>query len=230
MKVKFLNLYLSILITIFAGCSSTYTLKDFSSEKIFYKDFNNSVKDKSVKVRLVNDSLYSVPNGAVIFNDTLIFIEGTKKEKIKVDNSAIKEIRNYYKTDFSHPLHRIILKNGKELSGYNIEILPDSSIEYLVQENIYGRHIPINKIREVSYKNHWLGLIPGISSGVVVGFITGILGFYPVHNSQPNMGSIGETQSTDLAGSTVIGTGLGLLIGSVVGWLIGYSYTYQFNP
>jgi hypothetical protein len=52
------------------GCSSTYTIKDFSSKEKFYDDFNNFAKDKNVEVQFVNDSSLTIGNGAIIIRDT----------------------------------------------------------------------------------------------------------------------------------------------------------------
>lgn len=59
----------------FFGCSSTYRITDFSSKEKFYKDFNSFAKNRNVNVRLVNDSTFSSPNGAIISNDSLRLID-----------------------------------------------------------------------------------------------------------------------------------------------------------
>ncbi len=96
-------------------------------------------------------------------------------------------------------------------------------------KNVYKGFISLDKVKEVSYKNHWMGLIPGIPIGFTSGLITGLLGLYPTYTSQPNMGTTGQTQSYDLAGSVVIGSGIGIAAGGILGWLLGYNYTYIFN-
>jgi hypothetical protein len=53
------------------GCSSSYTLSHYSTKDRFYRDFNNSVGDKDLKITLVNDSLYLTTGGGVIKHDTL---------------------------------------------------------------------------------------------------------------------------------------------------------------
>ena len=53
------------------GCSSIYTERYFSSKEKFYKDFNKSAFNKTLKVTLKNDSSFICSNGAEIKYDTL---------------------------------------------------------------------------------------------------------------------------------------------------------------
>jgi hypothetical protein len=60
-----------VLALLLSGCSSTYTIKDYSSKDRFYRDFNRSAKNKDLNITLLNDSLEQTTDGAVIMNDTL---------------------------------------------------------------------------------------------------------------------------------------------------------------
>jgi hypothetical protein len=62
---------LFLLALILMGCSSTYTIKNFSSKEKFYKDFNSSVGSKDMNITLSNDSLYEISGGGLLKHDTL---------------------------------------------------------------------------------------------------------------------------------------------------------------
>ncbi|MHB8851719.1 MAG: hypothetical protein ACYC6P_00010 [Ignavibacteriaceae bacterium] len=62
-----------IILLVFTGCSSYYTEKRFPSKEKFYDDFNNFAKNKNVEVTLMNDSSFTILEGASISEDTLTF-------------------------------------------------------------------------------------------------------------------------------------------------------------
>ena len=206
------------------SCSSIYTVKDFPSKEKFYNDFNNSAKYRNINVILLNDSSFSSPYGAIISDDSLLTIN-IIKHKTKLERSSIKEIKDYYKTDFAHPLHKIILANGNELKENDIQILPDSSIEYTQTENVYGERISLKKVKEVNYKNHWLGIPLGFLIGAVSGIATALtIIIIIVKTLKPS-----DTQPNDVNYPIIIAPTLYSLIGIIWGYMCGYTYTYQFN-
>ncbi|MHB8579540.1 MAG: hypothetical protein ACYDA4_06730 [Ignavibacteriaceae bacterium] len=211
------------------GCSSTYAIKDFSSKEKFYEDFNNSVKYKNINVTLSNDSSFSVPYGAIISDDSLLTITNIK-HTVRLRHSSVKEIKEYYDTDFTYPLHEAILTSGKELKGDDIRILPDSSIEYAVRENVYGEKIPLKKVKEVNYKNHWLGIPSGFLIGAVSGIATTYIISLIIKKTVKASNTQDDNQTNDLYYSIITVPPLGSLAGAIWGWLNGYTYTYQFNP
>ncbi|MHB1685991.1 MAG: hypothetical protein ACYCVH_01215 [Ignavibacteriaceae bacterium] len=223
--MKLTNYYIAAFFSlVILGCSSSYTIKDFTSKKKFYEDFNKSVKYKNINVTLSNDSSFSVPYGAIISDDSLLTITNIKYT-VRLRHSSVKEIKDYYETDFTYPLHEVILTNGKELKGDDIRILPDSSIEYTVRENVYGEKIPLKKVKEVNYQNHWLGIPLGFLIGAVSGFgVSYILDHQFVNKNDP------DKQSQQNINIYIAGIPLGALTGIIWGWLNGYTYTYQFNP
>lgn len=216
--------YLFILIPLFSiGCSPTYTLKDYSSKEKFYKDFNNFAVDKNLRIIFINDTSITAPYGAVISNDTLNAITNVQKIEKTLTKSEIKEINYYYTTNFTHPDFKVILKNGKELKEKNIVVLPDSSVEYIFTKNTH-QFFPIYKIKEVKYKNRWLGIIPGLLGGFGSGVVIGIpISFAELanHHDKGDYENIWALYISAAAGTT---------IGIIAGWLIGNDYTYQFNP
>lgn len=202
------------------GCSSTYTIKDFSSKEKFYEDFNNSAKDKTVKVTLTNDSSFTTLNGASISNDSLIFISQIKKEKIIIEPGEITNIK-YYGIDMSNLSALILLKNGEEIKAENVSLISDSSINATVKKTIY-EFIPLKNVREVSYKNHWLGVPIRLFNGTVGGFVIGLISSHVFVN---------QNEQSDAAIYVGWGiTAIGLVAGGIWGWIEGYNYTYQFNP
>ncbi len=206
------------------GCSSTYTLKDFSSKEKFYEGFNDFAKNKNVKVTLYNDSSLSAPFGAVILNDTLNVVKRVQEIEKTISKNEIKEIKYYYTTNFLHPDFKVILKNGNELKEKNIEILPDSSVKYSLFKHI-NESIPIDRVKTVNYKNNWLGMIPGFLSGFIssalLGYAGGISALIFSSNKKNEALPFYVLAITTVAGTTM---------GTIIGWLIGFNYTYQFNP
>lgn len=215
---------ITFFLLLFAGCSSTYTLKDFSSKNKFYQNCNNSFGNKNLKIELTNDSSFTLSNGAQVDNDSLVFISKIIKEQKTLTKNNIKAISYFYNTNFSHPNIKVILKNGNELKGINIRLNPDSSIQYTAIKKLYS-NMPISEVKEVRYKNHWLGIPARFISGSIAGFVSGFWA-YSIINKNP--------QTTGDNFAALAGGGLGALsgaiIGGIIGWIDGYTYTYQFNP
>lgn len=118
------------------------------------------------------------------------------------------------------------MTNGKEIKGDDIKILPDSSIEYTKWENVYGEKISLKKVKEVNYKNHWLGIPPGFLIGAVSGIATAFtIIIIIIKTIKPS-----DTQPNDVNLPIIITPTLYSLIGSIWGYMNGYTYTYQFNP
>jgi len=67
------NIYYVILLLflLMIGCSSTYTIKDFSSKDKFYQSFNTSVGYKDINITLNNDSQVTIFGGGTLKHDTL---------------------------------------------------------------------------------------------------------------------------------------------------------------
>ena len=61
-------------LVILNGCSSTYRLSDYSSQKDFHKNINESANGKTSNVFLQDDSSFIDVTGIEILNDTLSFI------------------------------------------------------------------------------------------------------------------------------------------------------------
>ena len=93
---------LFIMPLIFIGCSSIYTVKDFSSKEKFYEDFNNSVKNKELEITLVNDSSFSVLEGSKIADDSLDLILNFQNKEHTLVADEIENIK-YYGDSYSSP-------------------------------------------------------------------------------------------------------------------------------
>ena len=207
---------------ILESCSSIYTVKDFPSKEKLYQDFNNSVKDKSINVKFINDSSLTINNGAVIENDTLYSI-GYRFDK-KYERIALSEIKKINYTGSDYKSANLLLKNDEQINAGDINIANDT-MEYSVTKKILTQSevAPLNKLKEVSYKNHWLGIPPrfliGTATGLVLGFILG---------SAIDDGTQGgqSRASYFFVGSLPIGA----LAGIIWGWIEGYNYIYRFNP
>lgn len=218
--MKIIKIFLLTSAFFLAGCSSTYTLKNFSSKEKFYEDYNKFMKDKKVTVSLTNNDSFTILDGSKISNDSVVYITNTIKKEIKIKQSEIKSLKYYYNNS-SISSAMILLKDGKEINSENIELLPDSSINVLEISHVYSS-LPISKIKEIRYKNHWLGVPVPTLSGSLLGFLVG-LGVYRI--------IVGNNdQSTDAILALPVFSAVGFLTGGIWGWLAGYNYIYQFNP
>jgi hypothetical protein len=217
------NIYslLSVLALLLMGCSSTHTIKDFPSKEKFYQDFNNSAKNKDVKIILVKDSSFAINDGIALENDTLfsyVILEGKDSRSF-----ALSEITEIKYTNNDYKSASVLFKNGDKLIGEDIRTNRDS-IYFVTMKKLLTRNniISINKVKTISYKNRLIRIPLGILAGGLIGLVSGI--FYA---SRPNTS---KDDSGLISGSIVGGAVIGVLIGSIVSYCIGYNYYYQFNP
>ena len=73
--IKYCTLFL-LSVFILIGCSSTYTLRNYSSKEKFHKDFNTSADNKDLNITLLNDSLVQTTDGGILKHDTLFTSTG----------------------------------------------------------------------------------------------------------------------------------------------------------
>ena len=223
--MKIFYFYIVAFALILIGCSPTYKISDFSSRDKFYGDFNNFARNKNVKITFTNDSSFYVDNGAEIVNDTLYYlgIEINSGNK-RITVSDIKEL-NYTSNDYKSA--SILLKNGESYRAKEIKMGKDS-IEFAFTNEVITQNkvTSINNIQKISYKNRWLGVIPGSIAGTLLGFVIGVATISP---STPLAGELQGGTPANFA-SVPIGTFSGLILGSAFGWFMGFNYTYQFNP
>ena len=153
------------------NCSSTYKISSFSSKDKFYEDFNNFAINKTIKISLSNDSTF-ISNYAEIVNDTL-YCKSKKNESIskKIALSDINKIR-YSGSYFQQGV--ILLNNGETIDADDISIANDSlGYSYIHTFDTLICSISMNKIKNISYKNHWLGMpvplitVPLIANSIV---------------------------------------------------------------
>jgi hypothetical protein len=171
-------------------------------------------------VTLKNDSTFNVQEGSKIFKDTFIIISLTNKEQKIIDKKDIKNIYFYFNKETGTTSANIILKKGRELKGDNVEILPDSTVRFMV--NAY-EYLSLKNIKEISYNNRLLGSIIGFFIGIPAGFVVGELLFSATEDHNQNS----YNQATYYHGYSIIS---GPIVGGIMGAFIGYKYIYQFNP
>ncbi len=206
-------------ILILTGCSTLYTVKDFTSKDNYYEKFNTETNNKSLNVALLNGNSFVLNKNAVLLNDTLYSLMNLE---VIVDSSiAISEIENIYSSTDSK-FATIILKNGKNLNCRDITYTHDS-INYITTEFEQRKQciIPLNKVKTISYTNKWLRVPLGVLTGALLGCPLGLL--Y----------SRGLTSKDDSGLASSAGAGgalVGGIIGGLIGYWIGYEYIYQFNP
>ena len=225
MKKPYLLLFALFLLT--AGCSSTYTIGDFISKQKFFESYNGFAKEKNVKIILTSDSAFYSNNMTEIDNDTLYVLNKvTVKREFKILSNEIKSI---HYMDAGYKTANILLENGERIKAENIIAFSDS-MKFLGAKEQFVKSIlsPIDKVKAISYKNHWLGLPVGLVSGGIVGGLIGA-GFIDTYSGQ-NDNSTGKQFQERNGLGTIIGIGAGIAIGTAVAWFVGYNYTYQFNP
>ena len=209
--MKLIILSLSIIL---AGCSTIYKVKDYSQNEKFISDFNSTINERHIKITLTNDSVIYQGTNAVLLNDTLFFANSNipKKDYALCKIKSIRYERSKYYPEYTAT---ILLNDMSEFKAVNIKQTPDSSIQFNMLTSV-----PASKLKEVSYKNSWLGAIIGIPAGVFAGL--GIGAFV----------ASGYSNGKDEKKSSSIGTVIlfsGPIIGAVLGSVVGYTYTYQFN-
>jgi hypothetical protein len=126
----------------------------------------------------------------------------------------------------------IVLKNDKSVTAGSIDILPDSSVAIYNFENTY-KYLSLINVKEISYKNHWLGLPIHLVSGTLIGAALGIIVAESMSSSssgssEPQGGSRSESPAPWNA--FLFTSAAGIVGGGIWGWITGYTYTYQFNP
>ncbi|MHB8338168.1 MAG: hypothetical protein ACYDEE_12205 [Ignavibacteriaceae bacterium] len=218
--MKTIFLILSAISLFLIGCLSTYKISDFSSKTKFYDDFNEFARSKNVNIILTNDSALTAPGGAMVSNDTLNIVTRIKKKERKILYSEISKIK-YYNNNYPNLSANILLKDGEKVTGDNVKIFPDSSIQLTILQIAY-KYLPLEKVKEVSYKNHWLGVPTRLIAGTVSGFALGYAGVCAFVD--PNE----QSQKAFYVGWGI--TAIGLVTGGIIGWIDGYDYIYQFNP
>jgi hypothetical protein len=223
--MKILYLIILFIPILLLGCSSAYRVTDFPTEEKFYEDFNSFAKDKSVKVTLINDSSFTPENNVQILKDSL-FILTTREiiEKQTLRNDEIQGVE-YYSDNIPD---KILLKNGKSIVIKRMVIMPDSSVDVLKVEYTHKlKPLALNQVKEISYKNHWLGIPFGFVGGELFGIITGWR--ISRYESQHENFAAQNNQLEELA-VLFYGIVLGPIVGSIVGWIVGWDYVYVFNP
>ncbi len=212
------NLIFSFAITLLflVGCTSTYKLSDYPNKEKFYEDFNDFAGNKDIRISLINDSSFTSNGMAQILKDTLTITRQTLVGDEKLKLNEIEKI-NYYGTNFSTPSAMILLKSGTELNCENVKVLSDSLVQITKLKNIY-ESIPLSRIKEISFKNRWLGIIIDFPAGIFTGTVIG-----SIYTSI-------SSHSSFLGTPVIVGAAVGLVAGVVVGSLAGYNYTYVFNP
>jgi len=222
----FKQIPLSLIITSFfslilMSCSSIYTEKNFSSKEKLYQNFNNSAKGTPVDVTFINDSSVIFQNGALIENDTLYAYKYLFNiQKGKVNLSEIQKI-DYTGNDYNSAV--LFLKNGKRINAENIKT-ENNTMKFSIIDKVKARQnvAALSLLKKASYKNRWLGLLPGSIVGTVLGFIGGAI-LYSILISKEKHDNLTK------AYISLLMVPIGAVAGLIWGWISGYNYTYKFN-
>lgn len=217
------NIYglLSVLSLLLMGCS-TYTIMHFPSKDKFHEDFNKSVRNRNVNITLMNDSSFTLNDGAVLENDTLFSFAKLEEKNIK--SFALSDITEIRYTNNDSSSASIFFKNGETLRGEDIKIDRDTIYFVTMKTSIaknYIDPISISKVKTVSYKTWLRSSVLGILSGAITGIIVAIIA---------NNTLTGKEGSSVALNYDVLAPPIGALIGGIVGGVIGWNTIYQFNP
>lgn len=104
------------------------------------------------------------------------------------------------------------------------KLLNDTLYFFSTNDNKAIKILPINEIKEISYKNHWIGLPIPIASGTAAGIIAGGMSAFIYDKIDKN-----DKNATDYDIFWGV-TAVGLITGGIIGWINGYTYVYEFNP
>ncbi len=219
---KFIMKALSILtfMLIFVGCSSTYRITDFPSREKFYEDYNSFAKGKNIKITLVKDSSFYSPNSSEIVDDTLFYL----KDSVIIKNyvlptNEVKKI-DYLSSDFKSAKFTLI--SGEQLTAKNIFSSKDT-VRFIGTKKLKSKYplVPIDKVKFLSYRIHWPGLV------------TGLIITFPLSFLIAALGESGDTSNSGFFGSGAaiyLGVPVVTILGGVLGWLDGgYSFYYYMR-
>jgi len=205
----------SLLFLIIIGCTSTYTIKDFSSKEKFIEDINYAFVDKESKITLTGNSVI-VSKDIKVKGDSLftnVMIMENREEKIF--SSHLSDIK-YDNSDAR--AGKLYLKDGRPLTALNIFINHDTIYFTNVSEIEKGTSIPLERVKSVSYNRRWSGVLMSSLSGIILG---GVIGFFAVTDAHgDSQGFMGAYYSSQL----------GLIIGAIIGYLSGDTVIYKFFP
>lgn len=224
--VKPTYLILSIFLPIW-GCSSTYRTGDFSSSDKFYQDFNKFAGDKDLKIVLVNDKTIKAFAGSKISGDTIAIITRIKRQPREIKSSQVLNIiYSHDNTNFQKNTATIFLHNGYVLSGENVIIKNDSSINFTEIERT-TKYYPVSKVWEAYYNSNWAGVLPGFLYGSAAGLLVGLAGIIPIYTHTEGNPRHGSEYNYPAAMAVGLFSGIGM--GIIAGWLRGRTYIYKFH-
>ena len=160
-----------LLSLVFISCSTIYTTKNFSSKEKLYKNFNWSVKKKTLNVTFMNDSSMVLRRGAIIEDDSLFSYVPYKKTA----QSSLSEVKKINYIGRNYKSATLLLKNGDVINARNVKIIKDS-----IQYSFFSHEMKkvfmgtTKDIKQISYKNTWLGSLPWFVIGTGTGFMAGL--------------------------------------------------------
>ena len=223
--MKKFNLLIHILSLFVIGCSTTYRVSDYPFRENVYADFNNSARNKELKITLNNDSTVTAYFGGKILNDSLFIIT-----PVKINENEVKEI--IYNNDSKS--NKLFLNNGDTLTVKKTTMIPGAIL--FTDNNNSFESIPLNKVKKISYKDNWSGVpypiifgtVFGIPAGAFMGYI--VTKINPPNTNGPFSGSLYSGQEDqNINTGIIIGSIAGLITGGII-CFEGYTYIYQFNP
>jgi hypothetical protein len=119
---------------------------------------------------------------------------------------------------------KVVLNNDSSFLATNSAIVFNDSLILNTNSEGSNKTFPLLRVKQVSYKNHWKGIVPGLLIGTIVGGAFGSTGWVlkPKSGGNPPL-------KFDQGQGIFIGALLGAVVGSVVGYIFGYNFNYEFR-
>ena len=128
-----------------------------------------------------------------------------------VDSRAINELNYLGKTKEGS----LKFNSGKIIRVKKLKVLPNDSLQYKPANSENIRMVGLSEIRNIDFKDHWVGIF----DGSLFGFLGGIVG-----------GCLYVDKDNDMAGYLVAAAGAGgLLTGAIIGGIIGSKIKYRIK-
>jgi hypothetical protein len=221
MRIIYILLASIICIVVSDGCSTIYTVKDFSSKNNYYKEINDNIKGKSVNITLINDSTFENNDGVLLSTDTLSCFKTHTDSKV-LNKKDITDIK-YTSSDYRDAV--LVLKTGEELKVTDFENKGDSfnmNVTYY-QDRIISI-APTEKIKNIVYNDRNQSILPGVLFGGLSGLAVGVF----INNAMER--DVSHQNNNGLFYGFIISPLTGMIVGAIISNIIGYKFIYHLNP
>jgi len=154
----------------------------------------------------------------------LLFIGCSSTYKISDFPSKEKYFEDFNVFANDKILNACFSNNNSCIQIERAKLLNDTLYFFSTIDNAVVKMLPLNEIKEISYKNHWTGLPIHLVIGTAAGIMVGGTSAFVYDKMDKN-----DKNATDYDIFWGV-TAIGLITGGIIGWINGYTYVYEFNP